>query len=136
MSTLRASLVPSILFAGLLLSCTSPEGPYVRIIEPLDLPEQPRIYVVSNRDPQRVVESFESNGLIMGGFQKSNLLVRVNFGRDRRQTYECGQIRNLRYGVYLEKRLVISMRGRGPTGHCGENIVDRTSAELARLLGN
>ena len=136
MSALRALLVPVVLLAGVLLSCTTPEAPYVRVIEPLALPEGPRIYIISNRDSQRIVESIEKSGLqIAKGISKANLLLRVNFGTDRRRTAECGQIRNVKYDLRRANRLVLWIQGRGPTGTCSDNIVDQMTTELARLLG-
>ena len=136
MSALRASRVAFLLVAGLLLSCSSFAGPYVRVVEPLALPDEPRIYVIANRDSQRVVDSLEASGLAVGGLRRANLLLRVYFGGDRRNTSDCGQVRNLKYELRSERRLVIGIRGRGPTGRCGKNIVDQASAELARLLGD
>lgn len=137
MSVLRASLVPFLLLAGLLLSCTSPEPPYIRVIEPLALPDAPRIYLISNRNSQRMVESLNTNGLLIAkGISKANLLLRVNFGAKRKQTAECGQVRNLKYELRRANRLVLWIQGRGPTGKCADNIVDQMTAELARLLGS
>lgn len=133
MPALRVLLV---FLAGLLVSCATPEPPYVFVVEPLALAETPRLYVISNRDPERVVESLEKNGLeVTKGLREANLLLRVGFGADRKQTYECGQIRNVKYELRRANRLVLSIQGRGPTGKCDQNIVDQVSAELAHVLG-
>ena len=136
MSAPRASLVPFVLLVGLLLSCSTPRAPYVRIVEPLGLPEAPSIYILANRDPQRVIESLEESGIVIArGLRKANLLLRVSFGTSRKATNDCGRIRNVKYELSRANRLVLWIQGRGPTGRCSENIVDKASGELARLLG-
>lgn len=136
MSLRPTSLVRFSLLAALLVSCTTPEDPYTHIIEPLDLPDAPKVFVLSNLQNGRIVESLGTSGLeVTKTLGDANLLLRVRFGTSRGHTYECGNIRNLQYELRRANRLVLWMKGRGPTGRCGENIIDKMSVELATLVG-
>ena len=94
----------------------------------------PTIYVVSEEDRDVVEDALRRHGIAYTRtLSKADLELVSKPGRIR-ATKECGPIRVVRWELREGGRPRFTVRSRGPTGDCPENMIDLTAIELKRQL--
>ncbi len=115
-------------------ACISDVAPTVRVVGTLDLRENPLLIVSANRDRDRVVDALIRTGFaITDDLREANLSLQARLGA-RKAGGPCGDVRNAAFVLHERGVRIVQIKGRGPTGACEANILDRLSQELARAL--
>ena len=115
-------------------ACSTRVAPRVVPVKKLAPFGEGRIYLEASRDYERIAESFRNMGIpVSNAPHGTDLTVKARLGRSR-GSGECGASHNMQWLVYQGTYLVAKMVGRGPIGHCSDNIVDAMTAELKWFL--
>jgi hypothetical protein len=126
---------------GVLASCnTVPAPPRVELLSRINRDEQPRVFVDSSMNRERIVRSIESVGIVtVSSLHEANFILRADFGMARSEG-QCGTVRNIRYTISQSRTLGVDfyeaarIRARGSTGTCRQNIFDVLARRVGKLV--
>ena len=118
------------------LACAvKPKAATTRIVA---VPEAglPVVFVTANAEQERVVQSLQASGIeVTGRIRDAEFLLTANLGNDWVASSEpCGPIRNVKFELRQNSKLVMLSKAKGWTGTCTPNVLDELSAEVARLI--
>ncbi|HXV37594.1 MAG TPA: hypothetical protein VEC18_10615, partial [Myxococcota bacterium] len=100
----------------------------------MKLRETPLLIVSANRDRDSVVRALTRTGFaITDDLRQANLALEARLGT-RKAGGPCGDVRNALFVLRERGATVLQIKGRGGTGACENNILDRLAQELARAL--
>ena len=125
---MRGILLFLTLFAfGLGLACTGPVAPVTQILGPLEGTEHSKVFLVANREYDRIAAALVSEGLTLVSPSDADVVIHATAGRIR--GWPC-QMRKFKLVIRKGRRAWVSVSGRG----CNDEIIRDCVAELARLL--
>jgi hypothetical protein len=115
-------------------ACANRVAPRIVPVKPLVPYGDGRVYLEANRELPRIAESLRSMGMtVVDAPQATDLILKARLGKSR-GSGSCGSSHNMQWLLWQGTTLVAKMVGRGPIGHCSENIVDAMTAELKWFL--
>lgn len=131
---MRARIVILVLASLVVASvpaCSSKVPPTVTMPPRITIDPSASIYVSSNRNIDRVVQSLRDAGLRVTNTLEGNsyaLVVKVGRGRG---SSKCGTTANVVYILNYAGQRVMILKGRGKTGDCAPNAFNEMSNMLA-----
>ena len=132
---LYVSMVPLLSIAILTSSCSTRIPATITRRSPIALMADPRILLITNRQPQRITESLEMAGLRVFSKGRADYTLVVVVGNNRSGS-GCGTVRNVAYTLSSNgMRELVTIKGRGATGRCEPNIFDDMSRKLVAQMG-
>jgi len=129
--SLRTAAVLLLLMAA---GCTSPVAPRSTVYGPIEPDIPRRIYVTTNGEREAILTYLELAGFsIESDPRNATFVLAVQLG-SKRDTRDCGAVRNVTYALSHSGVLIARIVGRGRFGRCSPNILSQMSQELARLF--
>ena len=117
--------------SGLVGACATDVPPTVTVQPHAPIFKSEGIYVIAVKHRDEVMDSLTQAGLTpVDRPTASGYALQVNVGNSRK-TGDCGSVHNVVYIVTAAGQHVMTIKGRGPTGDCDENIFVGMSAMLA-----
>jgi hypothetical protein len=134
---MRMPLLPLLVLSGSILSTScSTTVPATITWPPIPaLDGEPAVFVIAVRQRESIKRSLEKAGVrvIESGIAPYSLRVEIGSSRGTR---ECGSKNNIVYLLSAYGSTVLSIKGRGWTGDCQDNMLDEMSALLAAQFAN
>lgn len=122
------------LAVGSFVACALPVPPTVTMAPRIPIEPGTPLFVTTNRERERVVQSLRDAGLnVSDRLQNDSYSLVVKVGRDR-GTSKCGKVANVVYILNAIGQPFMIIKGRGKTGDCTPNAFSDMSQKLASYI--